>query len=77
MMKPSFTTAPQIKHMVTELDARTHPEFDKWTNNTSCSGILILCVECGWTGHFCDGSTDHFFNHKCKMRTESISTTSV
>jgi hypothetical protein len=70
-MKPSFTTKPLPENMVAEksmdcVGMRYHGD-----HNYPC--IDILCVECGWTGHFGDGSTDHFFNHKCKLRTESIS----
>lgn len=72
-MKPSFTTTPQTEDMVTEPDPGTHRNIDHVFGKWSCEGILILCVACEWTGHFCDGSTDHFFNHKCKLRTESIS----
>lgn len=35
--------------------------------------IDILCVECGWTGHFGDGSTDHFFNHTCRLVSQMVS----
>lgn len=27
--------------------------------------VDLLCVDCGWTSHFEDGSTDHFHNHRC------------
>ena len=72
-MKPSFTNRPQAADMVTEPDPATHGDrFRGNPQQDTCLGILILCVTCGWTGHFCDGSTDHFFNHKCKLRTESV-----
>lgn len=54
--------APDVNNMVTE-----RCEDDPFA-------IDILCVECGWTGHFGDGSTDHFFNHKCRLVSQMAST---
>jgi len=72
-MQPAFTTTPLAEDMVIEDDHGDHALDNKWLKGNYCLGILILCVSCEWTGHFCDGSTDHFFNHKCKLRTQSIS----
>lgn len=64
-MKPSFRRLdPHSKNMITEYGARPDEPF----------AVDLLCVECGWEGHFEDGSKDHFFKHSCRLVTESVST---
>jgi hypothetical protein len=58
IMRPAFTTTPRKEDMVAD--------YERFS-------VTLLCIACGWEGTFDDGSTDHFFNHTCKMRTESVS----
>lgn len=61
-MRASFTNAPQVQNMVTE-------------PCTLKNCVDMLCVDCGWTGH-CepqDAPWPVFRNHKCRLRTESVS----
>lgn len=54
---------------------RMKPDADKMVVQTRGEyAIEILCVECGWTGVFEDGSTDHFYNHPCRLTSQMAST---
>ena len=62
-MKSMFTSAPRARDMVTEP-----------CEKPNC--LDILCVECGWEGHGepKDAPLPIFINHKCRLRTQSVST---
>jgi hypothetical protein len=70
-MRPAFTDKPLAENMVTE---PTDTVLAYASAHKKCTELL--CVECGWQGHahFPDAPWPVFQTHKCKLRTQSIST---
>lgn len=67
MQNQFVNMVPAVENMVTEVCDDDRCLFKG-------TALDILCVECGWSGHFNDGSTDHFFNHKCRLVSQMAST---